>query len=81
MEEPRDACLIPTQPPLTPSMYNEPSPLDVLRKEVATLRNALAKAQSRVDVRVLDLELRERNFENFLRQENLLESFRQQFNY
>jgi hypothetical protein len=62
-------------------MYEEPPPLDVLRREVAQLRTALAKAQSRVDVRVLDLELRQRNFEKFLRQENLLEAFRQQFHY
>jgi hypothetical protein len=62
-------------------MSDEPSPLDVLRNENAALRVALAKAQARTSVRVLALELRERDFENFLKQENLLEAFRQRFHY
>jgi|HubBroStandDraft_3_1064219.scaffolds.fasta_scaffold307964_1 hypothetical protein len=72
--------------PLTPmSVCNEPSSLDLARKEVAALRLDVARLmkmnQVKTDTRVLDLECRTLNYKKFLQQKGLLEEFKVHFNY
>lgn len=79
----RPAKLVPEHPPLTPSQDNEPSPLDVLRQEVATLKAEIARLRKeqawKTDQRVLDLQLKMRDRKKFLEEKGLLAEFHQRF--
>jgi hypothetical protein len=57
-------------------MYDASSPLDVLRKEISALKRS---NQMRTDVRVLDLQLKNRNHHEFLKERDLLIQFRQRY--
>ena len=67
------------------SVCDGSSPLDTLRAENRTLRELLTRArkteQMKVDTRVLDLQLRLRNYKQFLQEKGLLEELNTRYNY
>ena len=80
----RERKMIPAVTPLTPaSICDTPSPLDTLRSENAALTAEVAQLrkmnQVKFDSRVLDLELRQRNYKKYIRDSGLTADFQSKF--